>query len=89
MKKAVVGYYYWIIFYQINLERPQDDRIFRKVPLSVSVKAFRIFSVHISENSKDFNGNRRNLWIVSAVLNPLRYVRNPHYWVRDANVRLV
>lgn len=58
----------------------QDNRLFREYVLSMSVKDFQTYSVHISKGLKNSNRDQRNAWkdwIVSAAFcKAMRY-----YWV--------
>lgn len=86
-KLTVVRYYNGTLFYLNVYARKQDDRTFLERVLSVSLKDFKTYYVHISEKMKDFSGsNQRNGWVLPADFNPLGYI-NDSYYLKGTQLR--
>lgn len=63
-----------------NLYGDKDSDIrYREGVTPVSMKEFQPYAVHISDDAKEIDGRSYQAWIVSALLNPLRFIGDPWY----------
>lgn len=87
-KRTVNGCYsctlrYASLFYDKHFDRSKSEEV-----MSVSLKEFLAYGVHIRNNVKDIDGKIHRAWTVAVVFNPLNSINDPLYSEGDGTHRL-
>lgn len=81
-------YYSGTLMYTSMYSDKELDRSYGEGVMFESVKEFKTYSAHITDDVKNIDGRVHHAWIVPAVLNPQGFI-NDHRYVEDERTLLV